>query len=251
MEYGLLGRTLAHSFSKTYFTDKFAVLGMPYTYALYEVETAANIPAWLAQNPQLQGFNITIPYKVEILKHAAQIDLSAQKAGAANVMARQPNGTWTAYNTDMLGFCQCLEQQCLALGRPLPASAWVFGNGGASQAVQAALGQLGITYKVASRHAGADQQGQPYLSYQALENLPPAELWVNTTPVGQFPHVKEALPLPYAHLGPNHLAIDLVYNPPHTQFMEMCQKQGCQVQNGLAMLHAQAEAAWAIWQQSL
>jgi shikimate dehydrogenase len=248
--FGLVGRSLGHSFSQAYFTAKFTALGLPYTYALFELENLDNLAAWLAERPALRGLNITIPYKTEILQFADRVEASAQLAGAANTLAKQPDGSWTAHNTDTEGFKEALTAWMAALGRPQPAAAAVLGTGGASKGVQVALSQLGISHRVFGRTDGFDLNGLPILPYPALDDAPLAELWVQTTPVGQYPDSKAALPLPYHRLGAGNLAFDLVYNPPTTAFMAKCLAQGVHVQNGLAMLLAQAEAAWRIWQQT-
>jgi len=251
MEFGLVGKTLKHSFSQQYFTDKFARLGLPYSYKLIELENLDALPHLLASQPNLLGLNVTIPYKEAILGYATELSLGVQAAGAANTLVRLPQGGWGAYNTDTIGFTDALKEKLESLHWPMPQSAWVLGTGGASKAVQVALGLLEIPYLVAGRTQGTDLQGKPVVGYKTLGSLPVASLWVNTTPVGQYPLVENDLPLPYHLLGPENLVYDVVYNPAQTLFLQKAAAQGAATLNGLPMLYGQAEAAWAIWHRYL
>jgi shikimate dehydrogenase len=248
-EYGLIGRPLGHSFSQGYFTEKFASLGIAATYTHFELPSIEALPALLVEHPNLVGFNVTLPYKQEVLAYADTLSPDVAKASAANTLVRLADGHWEAHNTDIIGFGIALDTWVETLGRLLPTSAWILGMGGASRAVQVALQNRGIAFTVVGRKAGVDLTGKPTVLYSDLSELPPADLWVQTTPLGQFPHVHEALVLPYILAGPNLLAMDLVYNPAETHFMALCKQNGAQVLNGIPMLHAQAEAAWEIWQR--
>jgi shikimate dehydrogenase len=245
--FGLIGKSLSHSFSAAYFQTKFASLGLPHTYSLFELAAINDLPEMLSNFPDLVGFNITIPYKKEVLAFAKKIDSTAHQVGATNVMAKGADGAWTAYNTDILGFRDSLLAWLNELGRPLPTSAWVFGNGGASQAVQAALLGIGIPFVVFARQYGVDLAGNLFRPYSEAEELPLGQLWVQTTPLGQYPGPAETQPLPFWRLGQDNLAYDLVYNPTNTAFMQAAAAQGTPTLSGLRMLHAQAEAAWEIW----
>ncbi len=252
MQFGLIGRKLGHSFSKSYFSEKFDRLGLPHRYDLYELADVAELPTLLAQQPDLLGLNVTIPYKTAVRAYCTALDPLAAEAGAVNTVVRMPGGRLRGYNTDVLGFGQTLDTWLVELGRSMPRKALIVGAGGASQAVQVALRLRGVAFRVAARRAGTDITGQRWLPYDALPGtLGIYDLVVQTTPLGMHPDVETALPLPYTELTPDTLCYDLVYNPAQTRFMTLCAAQGCPVQNGLPMLHAQAEAAWEIWQQSL
>jgi shikimate dehydrogenase len=248
-QFGLLGKTLTHSFSAGYFKAKFEALGLPHTYQLFERTSAQEMQKTMEASSDLVGFNITLPYKKDILALATELDESVAQIGAANVLVRLSKGGWKAYNTDVLGFSASLLEWLTQLQRPLPTSAWVLGNGGASQAVQVALNRLAVPFRVLARQHGQDLNNQPFLLYPEAANLPPAQLWVQTTPTGQYPGPAETLPLPFENLSLDNLAFDLVYNPTETAFMQRASAQGAPTLNGLPMLHAQAEAAWDIWCQ--
>lgn len=251
MRLGLIGARLGHSFSAGYFAEKFGRLGLPHRYDLYELADVAELPALLARHPDLAGLNVTLPYKTQVLPYLAELDTLAAEAGAVNTIVRRADGTLKGYNTDVIGFGQTLDAWLAALGRPLPGRALVVGTGGAGKAVEVALRGRGIAYRVAGRRLGQDLTGQPWLPYEALPGtLGNYDLVVQTTPLGMYPDIGTAPSLPYDELAPPTLCYDLVYNPTQTHFMACCGAQGCPVHNGLPMLHAQAEAAWALWQQA-
>jgi shikimate dehydrogenase len=241
--FGIIGYPLGHSFSKGYFTEKFEKLGIAAThrYEKFEIPDMAALPVVLAQNPTLCGFNVTIPHKQAILPLLDNLDASAQKVGAVNVVKIE-SGKMIGYNSDYYGFKSSLARW---LGtQPSALAALVLGNGGAAKAVQAALTDLGIAWQGVSRQASAT-----HLSYADLnaELLATHRLIVNTSPLGTFPNLAECPAIPYQYLGAEHWLYDLVYNPAQTLFMQKGAAQGAQVCNGLEMLHLQAEKAWEIW----
>ena len=239
--FGLIGKKLGHSFSKKYFTEKFNELGLPHEYELYELADIAELPELLANTPDLRGLNVTIPYKSDVLKYVQEQNEAVQQIGAANTLSIE-NGKVSAYNTDYIGFKQTLR--AFLAGAAVEA-ALVLGTGGSAKAVVAALIDMGIKPSSVSRKP---QEGQ--LTYKQLTKgiLQNHRLIVNTTPLGMAPNVDAAPDVPYLLLSQQHFCYDLVYNPELTQFLKLAQQQGAKVQNGLAMLYAQAEASWKIWQ---
>jgi shikimate dehydrogenase len=241
--FGLIGRSLAHSFSQTYFTQKFYQLGLDdCRYELFELAAASELPSLLAQHADLAGLNVTIPYKEQIWPYLDDIASSAARVGAVNVIEIRPDGRLIGHNTDYVGF-----RESLRTFYPVPASgarALVLGTGGAAKAVAVALRELGISYWLVSR----DMLGQ-HLTYPDLtpEVLAAHPLIINTTPLGTYPDVNACPPLPYAALTPRHYLYDLVYNPSETLFLQKGREAGAHAKNGFDMLERQAEAAWAIW----
>ncbi|TAE28325.1 MAG: shikimate dehydrogenase [Cytophagales bacterium] len=238
--FGLIGYPLTHSFSKKYFAEKFAREGITdCQYDLYEMaDVAEHLPA-LLKTPGLHGLNVTIPHKQAVLPFLTQLDQSAQKVGAVNVIRLESDGTLTGFNSDYYGFRQSLEEW-----KPeLPLAALVLGTGGASKAVVAALTDLGVAYKLVSRTKTDDN-----LTYDELPGqLGHYPLIINCSPVGTYPQVDQAPDLPYDELTPNHWLYDLVYNPAETEFMHRGLERGAHVLNGHRMLVLQAEKAWEIW----
>ena len=243
--YGLLGRVLGHSFSQAYFTDKFARDGVDAEYLNLELPDISGLGALLAAHPSLRGFNVTIPYKQAVMPLLHSLDASAVEVGAVNVVSVLPDGSLRGYNTDASAFACSLGH--LLEGRAMPSRALVHGTGGASLAVNAALRRMGVEPCAVSRTASAGR-----LNYDDLtpEIVRAATLIVNTTPLGMWPDTGSAPQLPYDAITPAHACFDLVYNPDPTLFMRQCAARGAAVASGLEMLHLQAEASWAIWQNA-
>ena len=248
--FGLIGHPLGHSFSKAYFTEKFAREGLDCEYQNYDIEDLSLIP-----NLDLNGFNVTIPYKEAILSYLDELDPIAAEVDAVNTVKALPDGRLKGFNTDVIGIARSL-----AGGLPPPRfargrlsfaprndkSALILGSGGASKAVQYVLRHKNITYHLVSR--------DPLKGDFTYEDLTPEIiqshlLIINATPVGMAPNTEEAHRLPYEALTPQHTLFDLIYNPLETRFLRQGREHGARTINGLAMLHAQAEASWAIWNQ--
>lgn len=243
-KFGLIGYPLSHSFSKKYFTNKFEKEGITDAeYELFPIETIEDLPKLIADNPELVGLNVTIPYKELILPFLDSLDPKAEAIGAVNTIKIE-NGRLIGYNTDYHGFKDSLVK--FIGSKKLPSKALMLGTGGASKAVHMALEDLGVTCQFVSR-----KPNKEHLSYEDLSSFPDhfntSLLIINTTPLGTSPN-EDALPdLPYDQLSQNHFLYDLVYNPMKTAFMQKGIDAKCWVKNGLEMLHGQAEAAWEIW----
>lgn len=241
MRYGLIGRPLGHSFSARYFADKFDREGLSgFSYDLWELERIDDLTALLdAERPA--GFNVTIPYKREILPRLSSLSYEARCIGAVNCVKCTPDGL-EGYNTDIEGIRASLGR--LFVPGDLPEAALVLGTGGASQAVQFALAEAGIPFELVSRDA---MRGT--LTYDALtaDVIESHRLVVNATPVGMSPRADEAPALPYAFLGPGHYLFDLIYNPAETRFLRYGAERGARTLGGGLMLEVQAEASWRIW----
>lgn len=238
--FGLVGKTLKHSFSKKYFTDKFKSQGIrDCSYQNFELQDNHQLEVFLKNIPGLEGFNITFPYKEAVLPFLDQYDLSVKEIGACNCVKIQ-DGKLLGFNTDSQGFRQSLQQH-LKSGFN---KALVLGTGGASKAVCHALMQLGISFQLVSRKSGPGM-----LNYHELTEpvMLSHNIIINTTPLGTFPDVNDAPPIPYSWLSPRHLLFDLVYNPGKTKFMDEGEKMGAQIVNGYEMLVLQAEESWRIW----
>lgn len=241
-QYGLIGRTLGHSFSKLFFEQKFEKENrFDCCYDLFELPTLDDFSDFLLKNPDLQGFNVTIPYKRSIIPLMDDLDVEAAQVGAVNtvrVFREDQNVRLVGFNTDIEGFRQSLA------GKPLPERALILGTGGASAAVKHVLQQLNVTCQMVSRSPQKDMLSYAQVDPECLKK----HLWiVNCTPVGMFPNVNDKPVLPYECLTERHFLFDLVYNPEETCFLKEGRMRGAQVQNGLPMLYAQAEAAWKIW----
>ncbi|MFZ1687391.1 MAG: shikimate dehydrogenase [Flavobacteriales bacterium] len=237
--YGLIGHPVSHSFSQRYFTDMFQRDGIDARYDLHDLPDLSAFPRLIADVPRLRGLNVTIPHKQAVIPLLHALDSTARTVGAVNTISIR-DGALTGHNTDVEGF-RALLLPLLDGARP---RALVLGSGGASRAVAFVLRESGIKFRVVSRDR---MRGD--LTYDLVDPivLRVCPLIINTTPVGQHPNVDEAPPLPYGSITPDHLLIDLVYNPEQTLFLKHGREHGARICNGLPMLHAQAEAAWRIW----
>ncbi len=240
--FGIIGYPLAHSFSERFFLEKFRSQGIDDAHFIpFPIEHISDLPSVIAAHPLLKGFAITIPHKKAILPMLTSATPEVQQMGACNCV-RIENGQLHGYNTDVLGFEQSFRKQLL----PHHTHALVLGSGGAAAAVEFGLKKLNIKYKIVSR-TGDVAKGQ--IGYQDLTQalLSTYTVVINTTPLGTFPKVDEAPPIPYTYLTNQHYLFDLVYNPAETTFLRLGKAQGASVENGYDMLIIQAEANWAIW----
>ncbi len=238
--YGLLGKTLKHSFSKSYFTQKFATENRSdYRYENFELETINQLPQLIEQHSELCGLNVTIPYKEEVIPFLDVQNEIVQKIKACNCI-KITNGKLHGFNTDVIGFKLSLEKGL----QPQHQKALVLGTGGAAKAVHYALELLGIDFTIVSR-----TKKEGILSYEDLnkEIMQEHLLIINTSPVGMFPKVDEAPQIPYEFITSNHYLFDLVYNPEKTLFLQKGEERGALICNGYEMLVLQAEESWRIW----
>ena len=241
--FGLIGKSLSHSFSQRFFTQMFAEKGIEAVYNLYEIPDVSYLRPLIKANPNLVGLHVTIPFKETVLAELDEIDPEAEKIGAVNTILIS-RGKLKGFNTDFYGFRDSIKP-FLAHGME---RALILGTGGASRAVDFALRSLGIEVLFVSRSPSKLNQ-VPYkdINEQALKAF---RLIVNTTPLGTFPDV-DALPdLPYQYITSEHLLYDLVYNPAETAFMKAGRDKGAIVTNGLTMLHLQAMKSWEIWNKA-
>lgn len=239
--FGLIGYPLSHSFSEKYFTEKFEREGMTgCRYRLFPLTAITELKSLLAANPELEGLNVTIPYKKEVLSFLDDRDGIPEPLHACNCI-RIREGKLQGFNTDWTGF----EKSLRPLLQPHHTRALVLGNGGATAAVVYALGQMGIGYSIVSRqlHNGSS------LTYASLDKkcIDTHRLVINTTPLGMYPDTGACPPIPYAYVGKQHLLYDLVYNPAKTLFLQKGEERGAVIKNGEEMLRIQAEESWAIW----
>lgn len=238
--YGLIGYPLSHSFSKKYFSEKFEQEGIAdCRYELFPLTAIDELPALLAVHPELCGLNVTIPYKEQVIPFLDSQNTLVKAIGACNCI-RITSGQLQGFNTDAIGFQHSLQEKLL----PTHQQALVFGTGGAAKAVCYVLQQLHIPYQLVSRRKMYDQ-----LSYEEVTEklLQTHTLLINTTPLGMYPNITEAPPLPYHALTPAHYLYDLVYNPEQTLFLQKGMAAGARTKNGMDMLVIQAEESWKIW----
>lgn len=247
-EYGLIGEFLSHSYSKNYFSEKFKEAGTKASYELFELKNIDELDALINERPDLCGFNVTIPYKQQIIPFCDKLEKPARIAGAVNtVKIKRAKDAYLleGYNTDIKGFESILESEIFI--SKSPSKALILGTGGASKAVQYALRSHGIGFLLASRNISKKGQiNYAMISEKVIKTYP---LIINTTPLGMYPDIGSKPPIPYGSIGAEHLFIDLVYNPEETAFLKEGKNRGATVINGMQMFKEQAELAWKIWQK--
>jgi shikimate dehydrogenase len=241
-QFGLIGKSLQHSFSKTYFEKKFELLGLKdHSYRNFEIESIEDLKTIVSHNTDLKGLNVTIPYKEAVIPYLDELTAEAREIGAVNCI-NVVNKKLVGYNTDVYGFSQSIKPFLdLNHGRAL-----ILGTGGAAKAVACALKKTGVDlYFVTS----SQKKTSNCFYYSEINEvvMNSFKLVINATPVGTFPKTDECPPLPYNLFTPLHLAYDLIYNPPQTLFLKQAADRGAITVNGLSMLQLQAERSWEIW----
>jgi shikimate dehydrogenase len=240
--YGLIGKSLAHSFSKNYFTEKFLKENITdCSYELFELDDIKNFHSIIKNNPTVKGLNVTIPYKDEVLEYLTEIDGIAKEIGAVNTISITKDLKLIGHNTDYYGFKKSLKP-FLDINH---SRALILGTGGASKAVHYVLKELNIDCLFVSRNPKNNNE----ISYNEINDyvLKHHQIIINTTPVGMYPNVSDSPMLNYDCITPEHLLYDLIYNPTETAFLQKGKEQGCITLNGLEMLKLQAEKSWEIW----
>ncbi len=240
-EYGLIGKTLKHSFSKSFFSDLFEQQNIEATYNNFELATKDEIKPLLEKS--LAGLSVTIPYKEVIIDFLDSLSPEAKAIGAVNCVEFK-NGKTIGHNTDAYGFHQSIKPFLTNKHE----RAIILGTGGASKAIFYVLKNIGIDSIFISRNP----KGENQFSYNDINEhmLNACKLIVNCTPLGMFPNEEESIHLPFEILTSDHLVIDLIYNPKKTLLLVKSEQAGAQILNGETMLKQQALKAWKIWNQA-
>ncbi|MGM9803822.1 MAG: shikimate dehydrogenase family protein [Muribaculaceae bacterium] len=243
--YGLIGYPLVHSFSQTYFNQKFQSENIKAKYVNFEIPDVGMLMEVIAENENLCGLNVTIPYKEQVIPFLDEIDEAAREVGAVNVikfLQTKDGLKLKGYNSDIIGFTDSIKSMLA----PHHTAALVLGTGGAAKAVSYSLRKLGLEVQLVSRRKSSDT-----LIYEELtkSDMKKYKVIVNTTPLGMYPKVDTCPNIPYRFLTSQHLCYDLIYNPDETMFLRQSREAGAVVKNGLEMLLLQAFASYNIWNQ--
>ena len=239
-KFGLIGKNIDYSFSKSYFAEKFKIENLDHTYENFDISSISEFNSIILQNLDLKGLNITIPYKEEVIPFLDEMDETAQNIGAVNTVKVLPENRLKGFNTDHWGFQKALEKF-----DPLRRkTALILGTGGASKSIAYALLEMNFEIKFVSRKASKEVLSYSQLSQKVIEHH---HLIVNCTPLGTFPNIKDCPSIPYQFIGSSHFLFDLIYNPSETEFLRRGKAKGAKTSNGLTMLEFQAQKAWEIW----
>ena len=242
-KYGLIGYPLGHSFSISYFNQKFKDEHIDAVYENFEIPSIDLLPEILDSNPNLKGLNVTIPFKQKVIPFLDNISPEARAIGAVNVIKVIHDGKkikLKGYNSDVIGFTQSIEPILERFHK----KALILGTGGASKAIDYGLKSLGLETVFVSRYERPDT-----VQYQSItpEVVKEYNVIVNCTPLGMYPHTEECPLLPYEAMDNHTILYDLIYNPDETMFMKRGAEYGANVKNGLEMLLLQAFASWEFW----
>ena len=216
-KYGLIGYPLGHSFSISYFNQKFTDENIDAVYENFEIPSIDILPEVLGQNPELRGLNVTIPYKEKVIPFLDSISPEARAIGAVNVLEKK----WHK-------------------------KALILGTGGASKAIDYGLRNLGLETVFVSRY---ERPGTIQYDKITPDVVKEYNVIVNCTPLGMYPKTEECPMLPYEAMDSHTILYDLIYNPDETLFMKRGAEHGTQTKNGLEMLLLQAFASWEFWHE--
>lgn len=243
--FGIIGFPLSHSFSRQYFNQKFEAEGIDARYDNFEIPDIGDLMEVVAENQNLVGLNVTIPYKQQVIPYLTELDADAAEIGAVNVIKithgpKDNDVKLKGFNSDVIGFIDSIKP----LLKESDKNALILGTGGASKAVNHGLHKLGLNTTFVSRTA---REGVITYADLTPDVIAANSVIVNTTPVGMYPNVDECPNIPYDLLTAGHLCYDLLYNPDKTLFLKRAETQGARIKNGIEMLLLQAFAAWNMW----
>ena len=241
--FGIIGNPLHHSHSPGYFNSFFQAENLQHQYKTFLLDDIEELPALIIQHPDLEGLNVTLPYKTTVMPFLNKISKEAEQIGAVNtIKITRSNGipNLVGFNTDIFGFESTLIEHKVWASKAL-----ILGTGGASKAVAYVLKARNISFIFASRKSSASH----ILSYDAIspDEFDTFDLIVNTTPLGMGEFINKRPLLPYTRLHKNATCIDLIYNPDETLFLKTIREKGAIGINGRSMFLKQAQHAWEIW----
>ena len=243
-KYGLIGYPLGHSFSISYFNQKFTDEGINAKYENYEIASIDELTEILDSTPELRGLNVTIPYKEKVIPFLDSISPEARAIGAVNVIrvTHEKNKTiLKGFNSDVIGFTQSIEPM---IDKKWHKKALILGTGGASKAISYGLKSLGIEPVFVSRYERPNTIQYEMITPEVVKEY---NVIVNCTPLGMYPNTDICPNLPYEAMDNHTILYDLIYNPDQTLFMRKGAEYGAEVKNGLEMLLLQAFASWEFW----
>ncbi len=245
-KYGLIGYPLGHSFSISYFNQRFQDEGIDAVYENFEIPSIEALDEVIGANPELKGLNVTIPYKEKVIPYLDSITPEARAIGAVNVIKVTHEGRNTklkGYNSDVIGFTKSIEPM---LEKKWHKKALILGTGGASKAINFGLHHLGLETVFVSRYERPDTIQYDKITPDVVKEY---NVIVNCTPLGMYPKTEECPQLPYEAMDSHTILYDLIYNPDETLFMKRGAQYGAQTKNGLEMLLLQAFASWEFWHE--
>ena len=247
--YGLIGEKLGHSISPLIHQLIFDFNNINGSYKLFEMKRD-ELPSFI-KYMNLEGFNITIPYKLEVMTYLDYISDEAKRIGAVNTVGVRDNKLY-GYNTDYHGIDVTFKKHNINLGG---ASAVVLGSGGASAAVLQYLrdmhcSEITIVVRDKNKVNSLNFQDCNIKTYDEIAMLSKKDILINCTPVGMSPKIDES-PVPSNFVEKFSFVFDLIYNPLKTKLLTYAEENNIKNTNGLLMLIGQAVHAEVIWNNIL
>ncbi|MBU2920886.1 shikimate dehydrogenase [Winogradskyella psychrotolerans] len=244
LKFGLVGKDISYSFSRSYFKSKFETENLQYSYVNFDLQSIDELSEIIKNTSNLKGINVTIPYKEEVIPLLDKLNKKALAIGAVNTIRFTKNNKIIGYNTDFYGFKNSIKPYLKSHHK----KALILGTGGASKAIAYALKKLRIKYDFVSR----SQKENVTFLYSELTSdiISKYTIIINCTPIGTFPKVNQCPDIPYDAITNKHILYDLIYNPEQTKFLQCGELKGATTINGLEMLRLQAEKSWKIWNKS-
>lgn len=239
LKFGLIGKSLVHSFSADFFHDLFKKRGVKACYENIEIQEIQEVKE-IVHFKKYSGLNVTIPYKESIIPFLDELTDEATQIGAVNVIQLK-NGKTIGHNTDAFGFKQSIKPFLTNQHE----KALIIGTGGASKAIEYVLLSIGIECIFVSRNPAKKK----HFSYSEVNEhmINACKLIINCTPTGTYPNTTEMPKIPIEFLKSTHLVIDLIYNPSESRLLKEAKQQGAMTLNGESMLKEQALKSFEIW----
>ncbi len=252
--FGLIGHPVSHSMSSIMHNAVFKELNLPYTYELFDV-SPENLALFMKNIKNLNGLNVTIPHKINVIKYLDEIDKTAKFIGAVNTI--KITNKKIGYNTDGIGCIKALEEENIIIKNK---NVLVLGAGGVSRAIVFQTinekANISLTNRTKERAIELIKDVKNKTDYdinlvdfnsETLKKiLPKIDILINATSVGMHPNINET-PIPVNLLHKSLTILDLVYNPIKTKLLEAAEKINCKTINGAGMLVHQGAEALKIW----
>lgn len=235
----VIGNPVEQSISPAVHNAAYKTLGLNYVFLAFNVVSLKKAIEGL-KSVGVTGISVTIPHKLEVLKYVDEIDEVASKIGASNTIVNK-NGYLTAGNTDWIGAVWALEEKTSLVNKQIA----LLGAGGAARAIAYGLSRKGSKISVFNRNLEnanllvRDFKLKAAYSLNETSKISAADIIINATPVGMFPHVNES-PIPFESIKNNHLIFDVVFKPNETKLIEYAKRKGAKVVYGYKMLLYQA-----------
>lgn len=254
-QFRLIGYPISHSLSPWIHEEFLRQTKLSGTYQLHEIKDfPKEITAF--KQEEINGFNVTVPYKEEIIPYVDELDESAKVIGAVNTVVVK-DGKWIGYNTDGIGYVRALQEAYPVTKDMTDKRIVILGAGGAAKGIYAAC-KLQKAHHIVIANRTTEKAEQIIALYQEnsddvavpLTNVSPyleqADIIIQTSSVGMKPHIDDVI-VPLPTLKQSTIVSDIVYQPMETAFLKQAKQQGVRIHYGHTMLLYQAQYAFEIW----